>query len=101
MNDMLERGEFDKETAAQIEALGENEMMSDELSAKVDPMVETKLAGMTEEDKRALATKAAEEFVGTMSYTERVKTQLSLWDLLWFGLAIFAAFGILSKESSG
>ncbi len=49
------------------------------------------------EQKTALAEQFITGATADMSYVDRIMTQMSPFDLIWSGLAVATAFGMMSK----
>lgn len=51
---------------------------------------------MNEEDREDLAQLYAGGTIGNLGIIGAIWVQLSVWDLLWFGLALYTAFRMLA-----
>lgn len=95
--DMYTNGGFDKATQARLEALGEDDELPDDIAASVEQQIDNKLSGLNVDQRRELAAQFATNLGADLSYVDRIVAQLTPYDALWFGLAVFTAFGMMAK----
>lgn len=72
--------------------------LSDALWAEMTSEATARLASMTEEEKLATAVFAAQATLDDIGLVGGVTGQLTAFDLLWFGLAVFTAYGMLARQ---
>jgi hypothetical protein len=78
--------------------LAAGDTLSDALwSAMLEP-AGARLTSMTDAERRDLASTAAADIVGGMSISEAIRVQLGPADLLWFGLALATAYGMVASR---
>ncbi|NIP78521.1 MAG: hypothetical protein GWM90_04690 [Gemmatimonadetes bacterium] len=94
---MYNAGELDAETMTAIRATEQaGDTLSDALWAGMLAQATTRLEGMTEADRRAVAEEAATGYVNQMGLVDGILAQLSGFDLLWLFLAVGTAFQMMN-----
>ena len=104
MLDLMSNGKLDADLQQQIEAIPEGQQLPEELSDKIVQAAEADIAQtaqMSDEQKQVRNRELAELLVANIGYSERIQSQLSLWDLLWFGLAVFTAYKLAASSKEG
>jgi len=85
---MSERGEFTEEQQAVLES----EDASEEAVEQVLNAVRKRVREMPHNEKLELSRKLAESFASKMSVFKKIELQCSMYDILWFILALGTAF---------
>lgn len=93
---------FDPELQARIDAVPEDEFYDDALYEEMEAAVKARVASLTEEERQAfkdemLSYDDDEEFSDDLAELEDMSAwaaTFSLWDVLWFPLALGTAFSV-------
>lgn len=72
----------------------------DQWGREVAQLIEAKLPLLTTDEKGNIAHSYAKAVLASYSVQEKIRSQLSFFDLLWFGLAVFTAWKIGSGSSA-
>ncbi len=95
---MIEERSFNERTLAEYDAVGEGDTLSDALWDQMVAQARTRMSTMGDEERAAMASGFAEAAVGSMGLIDRIMSQMSGWDLLWFFLALSTAFGMMKAH---
>lgn len=95
---MIEERAFNERTLAEYDAVPEGDTLSDALWDQMVAQARTRMSAMSDEERAAMASGFAEAAVGSMGMTDRIMSQMSGWDLLWFFLAVSTAFGMMKAH---
>lgn len=88
----MRQGErFSPEVSVQLASLSESDTVPDALWSTMLDEARARVAAAQPEERERVARAFAERMVGAIGLTEQFKSSLSLFDLLWFGLAIATA----------
>jgi hypothetical protein len=69
--------------------------------AVASALAQDRMAGMSEDQQHAALGDFVNAIYGDISFTDKLKATLGPYDFLWFGLAVFVAFGAGSKNIFG
>jgi hypothetical protein len=98
--EMYAARELDAVTLDSVDAIAESgDTLSDALWATMKSQAATRLSAMSPEERSAAAASTAKASFARVGMLGGITSQLGLFDLLWFGLAIATAFGFLSKPT--
>lgn len=92
---MYENDQFPEDLAAQIVALPEDQPWPDSVQARVDKVLDARLATMSDEDRAEAATQLAGVLAADIGVFQGLVMSLSLYDVLWFFLAVGTAWKLL------
>jgi hypothetical protein len=96
--EMYEARELDAATLDSVDArIASGDTLSDALWDRMMGQAATRYDAMTPEQRTAAATSTAKASLARLGVVGAITSQLGLYDLLWFGLAIATAFGFLVK----
>lgn len=88
--------ELDPATLEQVDAAdAAGDTLSDVIWAAMRTQAETRLAGMSQEEKHEIAVATSRGVLQNMGIIGGIKAQLSLFDLLWVFLAVGTAFQMM------
>jgi hypothetical protein len=95
---MLDQGAFREETQAQYDAIAEGDTLPRALTDQMVAQAQTRVASMDDQERQAVARWYAESAIGSMGFVDRIRAQMSGWDLLWFFLAVSTAYGMMKPS---
>ncbi len=98
--DMIENEGLPPDLTASIEELGEEEELPDSVVARIQEVVDERIAAMDEDERDSVATRFAQLFIGELGFMDRMQVTMSGWDLLWFFLAIATAWRLASGSAA-
>lgn len=85
---------FDADLMEKVNALPEDEDLPEDLQLQVQEQFTTLQSNMTEADNDSAINSFVDIVMAEIPMSERIQSQLSLWDVLWGALAIGAAWKI-------
>lgn len=98
--EMYEADELSPETIEQIDAAhAAGDTLSDALWMDMRRQAAAKIQGMTDEERREIAQQLAEGYISQLGIVDAIRSQLGLWDLIWFTLALVTAFQMVGRRS--
>lgn len=80
------------------DALAEDDTLSDALWAEMLNAGATHAASVQADERERIASDYADYLLSGIDFMTLFSLQMSLWDLLWFGLAITTAWKIMARE---
>jgi hypothetical protein len=89
---MREDKAFPPETQAKLDALGENDTLPDALWEEMNVAARAEADGLTEEEKDGMRDHYVNTILADVGPWEQLRWGFSLYDLLWFGLAVTTAW---------
>jgi hypothetical protein len=89
--DMRENERFSPEISVQLASLSTTDTLPDALWVTMLDEARTRLANASPEERERIALTFANRMLVQVGLVEQFKSSLSLFDLLWFGLAIATA----------
>ncbi len=92
------KGALPSEIQQQYEALADDDTIPDALWYGMLEAGGAHLASLQPEERGRLAANYASYLLSGFDFTTLLFMQLSLWDVLWFGLAIVTAWKIMAHE---
>jgi short subunit fatty acids transporter len=95
---MIDEGGFSEETQAAYDAIAEGDTLPVALTDQMVAQAQTRVATMSEDERHGVARWYAESAIGSMGLSDRIMSQMSGWDLLWFFLAISTAYGMMKPS---
>lgn len=106
--DMVRKNEFDAKYLEWLKENGENKQEAlgnapkdmQKLIQTEDDKFEARLKSLKPEEKERLYQAGAEQWLASISYSDRLKSTCSFWDILWILLAISSAWKMASGEES-
>lgn len=100
--DKVQRGELDEAVAeAYLDKEAPVDAETRAAAGKLEIPLRSELKGLGWDRKRALIAPVVDRFLDGLSYFDRIKMASGFWDLLWFSLALAAAWKIVEPESYG
>lgn len=81
---------------AEWDAIPFGDTLPDELAGRLEQAAEERIAGMDQGARDSVAKRYARAIVGDAGLVERLRSQLSVFDILWFLLAIGTAWQLTS-----
>ena len=93
--DMREGERYSPEVSMQLATLSPTDTIPDALWPKMLDEAQARMAEAPEAERVRVATAFMNKFMDKMDLTDQFGASLSLFDLLWFGLAIATAFKIM------
>jgi hypothetical protein len=98
--DMMENEALPPDLTASIDALGEEDEVPDSVMARIQEVVDERIAVMDEDEMDSVATRFAQYFIGELGFMDRMQATMSGWDLLWFFLALGTAWRLASGSAA-
>ena len=98
--DMIENDALPADLSASIEALGEEDELPDSVIARIQQVVDERIAAMDQDEMDSVATHFAQLFIGELGFMDRMQATMSGWDLLWFFLALGTAWRLASGSAA-
>jgi hypothetical protein len=95
---MIDEGGFSEETQAAYDAIAEGDTLPVALTDQMVAQAQTRVATMSEDERHGVARWYAESAIGSKGLSDRIMSQMSGWDLLWFFLAISTAYGMMEPS---
>ena len=96
---MIVNNEFSQDVIAQIDAIPEDQPWPQPLQEKIELAVASKIDAMSQPDKEKFAEDYANTILSQYSYSDQIKDSLSVYDALWFFLAIGTAYRMAAGEN--
>jgi hypothetical protein len=96
--DLQEVGSLPEDIQAQLDALSLDDTLSDALWANMLAAGADHAAAAGPDERERIAADYASVLVGGVGFMELFRSQMSGWDLLWFGLAVTTAWKIMSGK---
>jgi hypothetical protein len=96
---LREQESFPPELQARLDALAEADTLPDALWEEMVAAGQVHAATLTEADRAELATAYVESVQAQVTPWQQLRWGFSLWDLLWFGLAVSTAWGMLKPTA--
>ena len=93
--DMRRNERYSAEVSVQLAALSADDTVPDVLFAKMMDEAQLRMANAPEEEKQRIAQGFADNILADLDVGEQFGSSLSLFDLLWFFLAIGTAFKLM------
>jgi hypothetical protein len=96
---MREEKEFEPALQARLDALGENDTLPDALWEEMTAAANVEAEGLTEEERNEMKEHYVSSVLADVGPWQQLGWGFSLYDLLWFALAISTAWRMLREEA--
>ncbi len=93
--DMRRHERYSSEVSVQLAALSTSDSLPDALQMKMVDEAQLRMAEATDAEKERVAKGFADRILADLDVADQFTASLSLFDLLWFGLAIATAFKLM------
>lgn len=97
--DMQFNGGFPDDILSELEALADDDTLSDALWGRMVDAANVRLQSMSDEERETTARQFTMLAVGSMTFMDRITAQLGPFDALWALLAVSTAWGMLKKPA--
>jgi len=97
--DMQFNGGFPDDILSELEALADDDTLSDALWGRMVDAADVRLQSMTDEERESTARQFTLMAIGSTSLADRIAAQLGPFDALWVLLAVSTAWGMLKKPA--
>jgi hypothetical protein len=91
---------FPAPVQSQLDQMAESDTLPDALWSDMVAAGRAHVAGLDDAGRDRLAGAYADTLLSRTSTTALFRSQISMWDLLWFGLAIATAWKIMSRPKA-
>lgn len=95
--DLEAHGAIPEDIQARLDELGPLDTIPDVLWTDLLQVGRDRLASMSDEERNAFAESFSSALVAGAGMGNRTSWQLSLFDLIWFGLAVWTAWGMMAR----
>jgi hypothetical protein len=98
---MYEERGLDSASLAEIDAMTEDDTLSDAAWTRMTDQAQTRLAAMSADERREVARNTADSYLRRVGVVDGIVSQASAFDLLWVLLAIASAYRPMLPEKEG